>query len=101
MKNQNSETNTVLLNPRISKPARLLWAVLKQWEQEGKSDTNIDELRAVLSVTEGPVRRYLGELEKNGCLDWNFYSRIRYSTVISGGRTFAKGESKLESQSVG
>lgn len=90
MKNQNSETNNVLLNPRISKPARLLWAVLRQWEQERKPDTNIDELVAVLGVTEGPIRRYLGELEKNDCLDWNFYSRVRYSTVISGGGTFAK-----------
>ena len=67
MKSKNCNDTNVLLNTLISKPARLLWAVLRQWEQEGKPDTNIDELVAVLGVTEGPVRRYLNELEKNGC----------------------------------
>jgi hypothetical protein len=90
MKTKDSETKNVLLNPHISRPSRLLWAVLREWEQEGKPDTSIDELVTILGVTEGPVRRYLNELEKNGCLKWNFFARIRYSTVISRGGTFAK-----------
>lgn len=84
-------SNNVLLNPNISRPARLLWAVLRHFEQEGKRDMKLDELVTILGVTRQTVMSYLYELREMQCLRYDWFSGVHYTTVSSVAHSPAPG----------
>ena len=72
-----------ILNPNISRPARLLWAVLWHREQEGKGDINIDELAEILGVTDQTAKSYLDELREMQALKFKRFIGVQYTTGCS------------------
>ena len=73
----------VILNPKISRPARLLWAVLRHREQEGIRDISINELAVILGVGTRTVFSYLTELRENHCLNWIEFIGVYFTTTCS------------------
>ena len=78
MKTQNWN---VILDPEISRPARLLWAVLRYCEQEGEQ-LKVDELSTILGVNEKTVMKYLYELRDNGCLTMARVTSVQYTPIV-------------------
>ena len=73
-------SNNVLLNPSISRTARLLWAVLRHCEQKGKREMDVEELASMLDLESDTVVRNLRELRENRCLTWKRYTGVQYQT---------------------